>query len=33
MLVPSVGADPGARDYVALFDVNVARLAAALGGR
>jgi ABC-type Zn uptake system ZnuABC Zn-binding protein ZnuA len=31
-LVPSVGGDPEARDYVALFDVNVARLARALAG-
>jgi ABC-type Zn uptake system ZnuABC Zn-binding protein ZnuA len=31
-LVPSVGGDPGAGDYVALFDLNVARLAAALAG-
>jgi len=29
-LIPSVGADPDARDYVALFEVNVGRLAAAL---
>jgi ABC-type Zn uptake system ZnuABC Zn-binding protein ZnuA len=29
-LVPSVGADPEATDYLALFDVNVRRLAAAL---
>ena len=29
-LIPSVGGDPGARDYLALFDVNIARLAAAL---
>lgn len=29
-LVPSVGGDPGARDYLALFDVNVRRLAEAL---
>jgi hypothetical protein len=29
-LVPSVGGDPEARDYLALFDVNVRRLAAAL---
>jgi ABC-type Zn uptake system ZnuABC Zn-binding protein ZnuA len=29
-LVPSVGAEPEARDYLALFDLNVARLAAAL---
>lgn len=32
-LAPSVGADPEARDYVALFDTNVKRLAAALGAR
>jgi hypothetical protein len=31
-LAPSVGADPAATDYVALFDVNVERLARALGG-
>ena len=31
-LVPSVGADPSATDYVALFDVNVERLARALDG-
>jgi ABC-type Zn uptake system ZnuABC Zn-binding protein ZnuA len=30
VLVPSVGADPAAGDYVALFDLNVKRLAAAL---
>jgi len=30
-LIPSVGGDPEARDYVALFDVNVRRLTAALG--
>ncbi|HEV3347701.1 MAG TPA: metal ABC transporter substrate-binding protein, partial [Methylomirabilota bacterium] len=29
-LIPSVGGDPEARDYLALFDVDVARLAAAL---
>lgn len=29
-LAPSVGADPEARDYLALFDVNVRRLASAL---
>ena len=29
-LAPSVGADPEAKDYLALFDVNVRRLAAAL---
>lgn len=33
MLVPSVGADPEARDYPALFEVNVRRLAAALAER
>lgn len=32
-LVTSVGADPAASDYIALFDVNVRRLAAALAGR
>ena len=30
ILVPSVGGDPAARDYLSLFDVNVARLAAVL---
>lgn len=30
-LVPSVGADPAATDYIALFDVNVTRLVQALG--
>ena len=30
ILIPSVGGDPEARDYLALFDVNVARFAAAL---
>ena len=30
ILIPSVGGDAEARDYLALFDVNVARLAAAL---
>ena len=29
-LVPSVGGDPAAGDYVALFDLNVTRLAEAL---
>jgi len=29
-LVPSVGGDAAATDYIALFDVNVKRLAAAL---
>jgi ABC-type Zn uptake system ZnuABC Zn-binding protein ZnuA len=29
-LAPSVGAEPEARDYIALFDLNVGRLAAAL---
>jgi ABC-type Zn uptake system ZnuABC Zn-binding protein ZnuA len=29
-LAPSVGAEPEARDYLALFELNVARLAAAL---
>lgn len=29
-LVPSVGADPAAADYLALFDVNIGRLTAAL---
>jgi ABC-type Zn uptake system ZnuABC Zn-binding protein ZnuA len=32
-LVPSVGGDPEARDYLALFDVNVGRLAAAVEAR
>ncbi|HEV8586747.1 MAG TPA: metal ABC transporter substrate-binding protein [Methylomirabilota bacterium] len=31
-LAPSVGADPAATDYVALFELNVERLARALGG-
>ena len=31
-LVPSVGGDPEARDYVTLFDVNVRRLTEALAG-
>jgi ABC-type Zn uptake system ZnuABC Zn-binding protein ZnuA len=31
-LAPSVGAEPEAADYLALFDVNVARLARALAG-
>ena len=31
-LVPSVGADPTVRDYLALFDANVGRLTAALPG-
>jgi ABC-type Zn uptake system ZnuABC Zn-binding protein ZnuA len=31
-LVPSVGGDPAAGDYVALFDLNVGRLAEALAG-
>ena len=30
-LIPSVGGDSEARDYLALFDVDVARLVAALG--
>jgi ABC-type Zn uptake system ZnuABC Zn-binding protein ZnuA len=30
-LAPSVGAEPEARDYLALFELNVSRLAAALG--
>jgi zinc/manganese transport system substrate-binding protein len=29
-LVPSVGGDPDAGDYIALFDLNVGRLASAL---
>jgi zinc/manganese transport system substrate-binding protein/zinc transport system substrate-binding protein/manganese/iron transport system substrate-binding protein len=32
-LVPSVGGDPEARDYVALFDTNIRRLTAALAAR
>jgi len=32
-LIPSVGGDPEAGDYLALFDVNVSRLAQALGAR
>jgi ABC-type Zn uptake system ZnuABC Zn-binding protein ZnuA len=32
-LVTSVGADPEASDYLALFDVNIRRLTAALGAR
>ena len=31
-LITSVGADPAASDYVALFDVNVRRLTTALAG-
>jgi ABC-type Zn uptake system ZnuABC Zn-binding protein ZnuA len=31
-LIASVGADPAAVDYLALFDVNIRRLTAALGG-
>ena len=30
VLIPSVGGDPAARDYVSLFDVNVGRLTEAL---
>ena len=30
ILIPSVGGDPEARDYLTLFDVNVSRLAGAL---
>jgi ABC-type Zn uptake system ZnuABC Zn-binding protein ZnuA len=33
VLIPSVGADPAAGDYLALFDLNVKRLAAALAPR
>ena len=33
LLIPSVGGDPEARDYIALFDVNVRRLAAVLAKR
>ena len=32
-LIPSVGGDPDARDYLGLFDVDVSRLAAALATR
>jgi ABC-type Zn uptake system ZnuABC Zn-binding protein ZnuA len=32
-LAPSVGAEPDAQDYIALFDLNVARLADALARR
>jgi hypothetical protein len=32
-LVPSVGGTPEARDYLALFDLDVARLAEALRAR
>jgi len=32
-LAPSVGSDPEASDYLALFEVNVRRLTAALAGR
>jgi ABC-type Zn uptake system ZnuABC Zn-binding protein ZnuA len=31
-LMPSVGADPAVRDYLTLFDANIARLTAALAG-
>jgi ABC-type Zn uptake system ZnuABC Zn-binding protein ZnuA len=30
ILIPSVGGDPAARDYLSLFDVNIERLTAAL---
>ena len=30
ILIPSVGGDPAARDYLSLFDVNVERLTEAL---
>ncbi|PYO56979.1 MAG: hypothetical protein DMD83_11640 [Candidatus Rokuibacteriota bacterium] len=30
VLIPSVGGDPGARDYLSLFDVNITRLTEAL---
>jgi len=33
ILIPSVGGDPDARDYLSLFDVDVARLAAGLAVR
>jgi ABC-type Zn uptake system ZnuABC Zn-binding protein ZnuA len=32
-LIPSVGGDPEARDYLALFDVNIKRLTEALASR
>jgi ABC-type Zn uptake system ZnuABC Zn-binding protein ZnuA len=32
-LAPSVGADPAVRDYLAIFDVNIGRLTAALTGQ
>jgi len=32
VLIPSVGGDPDARDYLSLFEVNVRRLAGALAG-
>ncbi len=32
-LIPSVGGDPDAQDYLALFDLNVKRLTAALAAR
>jgi ABC-type Zn uptake system ZnuABC Zn-binding protein ZnuA len=32
-LLPSVGADPEARDFIALFDLNIKRLTEALGPR
>ena len=32
-LIPSVGGDAGARDYLALFDVNIRRLTEALASR
>jgi ABC-type Zn uptake system ZnuABC Zn-binding protein ZnuA len=31
-LIPSVGGDPAARDYLSLFDVNITRLSEALAG-
>ena len=33
VLIPSVGGDPAAPDYLSLFDVNIARLAEALSAR
>jgi ABC-type Zn uptake system ZnuABC Zn-binding protein ZnuA len=33
VLIPSVGGDPGARDYLSLFDTNIARLREALSNR
>jgi ABC-type Zn uptake system ZnuABC Zn-binding protein ZnuA len=33
VLIPSVGGDPAASDYLSLFDVNIGRLVEALGAR